>query len=77
MAKVVLLHNDDEVLDPSDTTLRTRGSVRVDGHGMGGWEEHLDGTWTALIGHKPFRGASKQALTAMLETYFADGARTG
>ncbi|CAH2807223.1 MAG: hypothetical protein CPDRYMAC_6508 [uncultured Paraburkholderia sp.] len=30
MPKIELLHND-EVLDPKDSTLRTRGSLRVDG----------------------------------------------
>ncbi|MBN3765282.1 hypothetical protein [Burkholderia sp. Ac-20365] len=71
MTSVELLHNDDEVLDPTDPTLRTRGAVKVDGHGKGSWEEHLDGTWTALIAHETFRAPSKEALAATLETYFS------
>lgn len=38
MPKIELQHNDDEVLDPLDATLRTRGSLRVDGHERGSWD---------------------------------------
>lgn len=37
MAKITLLHVDDEVLDPMDSSLRTRGSREVDGHERGSW----------------------------------------
>jgi hypothetical protein len=43
MSAIELLHNDDEVLNPLDSTLRTRGSLRADGHERGSWEEHFDG----------------------------------
>jgi hypothetical protein len=69
MAHVTLLHNDDEVLDPSDSTLRTRGSVLVDGKEQGSWEEHLDGTWTALIDGESLRASSKDSLIAEIDTY--------
>ncbi|MDN7799440.1 MULTISPECIES: hypothetical protein [Burkholderiaceae] len=71
MADVTLLHNDDEVLDPTDSTLRTRGSVEVDGKEKGSWEEHLNGTWTALIDGESFSAASKDALIERLGMYLS------
>jgi hypothetical protein len=66
MADVTLLHNDDEVLDPSDSTLRTRGSVEVDGKEKGSWEEHVNGTWTALLDGESFSASSKDALVSQI-----------
>ncbi|MFT4063641.1 hypothetical protein [Paraburkholderia sp.] len=71
MAGVTLLHNDDEVLDPTDSTLRTRGSVEVDGKEKGSWAEHLDGTWTALLDGESFSASSKDALVAQIGTYLS------
>ncbi|MHB9842069.1 hypothetical protein Q8F57_045675 [Paraburkholderia terrae] len=71
MVTVNLLHNDDEVLDPSDSSLRTRGTVQVNGHGRGGWEEHLDGTWTALIDGASLQAQSRQALVSQIESHLA------
>lgn len=69
MPDVTLLHNDDEVLDPTDSTLRTRGSVEVDGKEKGSWEEHLDGTWTALLDGESFTASSKEALIEHIGMY--------
>ncbi|PRZ46804.1 hypothetical protein BX589_13273 [Paraburkholderia fungorum] len=71
MADVTLLHNDDEVLDPTDSTLRTRGSVQVDGKAKGSWEEHLNGTWTALLDGESFTASSKDALAAQIGLYLS------
>jgi hypothetical protein len=71
MANVTLLHNDDEVLDPTDSTLRTRGSVEVDGKHKGSWEEHLDGTWTALLDRKSFSASSRKALIEQIGIYLS------
>lgn len=71
MVSVTLLHNDDEVLDPTDSTLRTRGSVEVDGKGKGSWEEHLDGTWTALLDGEAFSASSRDALIAQIGMYLS------
>ena len=71
MVTVNLLHNDDEVLDPSDSTLRTRGSVEMDGHGKGSWEEHLDGRWTALVDSASFQAPSRDALARQIESHFS------
>lgn len=67
MAKITLLHNDDEVLDPADSSLRTRGSLDVDGHEKGSWEEHIDGTWTARLDKERLSAASKEELLSLVE----------
>jgi hypothetical protein len=67
MAKITLIHNDDETLDPADPTLRTRGSLKIDGHERGTWEEHRDGHWSALVDGETVGAASKEALIAQLE----------
>jgi hypothetical protein len=74
MANVTLLHNDDEVLDPTDSTLRTRGSVEVDGKHEGSWEEHLDGTWTALLDGESLSASSKDGLIAQIGNRFSASA---
>lgn len=71
MANITLLHNDDEVLDPTDSTLRTRGSVEVDGKEKGSWEEHLDGTWTALLDGERFSASSREALIEQIGMYLS------
>lgn len=60
MPKIELLHNDDEVLNPLDTTLRIRGSLRIDGHERGSWEEHLDGHYVARIGDTELSAANRR-----------------
>ncbi|KMZ12994.1 hypothetical protein BHUM_00705 [Candidatus Burkholderia humilis] len=67
MTKITLLHNDDETLDPGDPTLRTRGSLQIDGHAHGTWEEHRDGRWTARVDGEAVSAASKEALIAEIE----------
>jgi hypothetical protein len=67
MSRITLLHNDDETLDPTDSTLRARGSLKVDGHERGSWEEHRDGHWTARVDGASFSAASKEALVAQIE----------
>lgn len=74
MANVILLHNDDEVLDPTDSTLRTRGSVLVDGKAEGAWAEHLDGTWTALLDGESLSASSKDGLIAQIGNRFSSSA---
>jgi hypothetical protein len=49
MRTVKLEHNDDTVLDPTDPQLVTRGSLLLDGHECGTWEQRRDGTWTARL----------------------------
>ncbi|WP_438397046.1 hypothetical protein [Caballeronia sp. DA-9] len=49
MKKINLLHNDPEVIDPSDSSLRMRGSIEIDGDDCGKWEQHDNGTWTAAL----------------------------
>ncbi|AMM17352.1 hypothetical protein AX768_24350 [Burkholderia sp. PAMC 28687] len=49
MRTVKLEHNDDTVLDPSDPQLVARGSLLIDGHECGTWEQRRDGTWTARL----------------------------
>lgn len=49
MRTVKLEHNDDTVLDPSDPQLVMRGSLLLDGHECGTWEQRRDGTWTARL----------------------------
>jgi len=49
MRTVKLEHNDDTVLDPADPQLVMRGSVLLDGHECGGWEQRRDGTWIARL----------------------------
>jgi len=49
MRTVKLEHNDDTVLDPSDPQLVMRGSLLLDGHECGGWEQRRDGTWIARL----------------------------
>lgn len=67
MPNVQLLHNDDEVLDPTDSTLRTRGSVEIDGHQSGTWEEHRDGQWTAVVSGTSVSAGSRDALIEQIE----------
>jgi hypothetical protein len=67
MATITLLHNDDETLDPGDPSLRTRGSLKIDGHERGTWEEHRDGRWTALLHGEAISAASKEGLIAEIE----------
>nr|WKF61738.1 hypothetical protein HUO10_006270 [Paraburkholderia busanensis] len=73
MSKITLLHNDDEVLDPTDSTLRVRGTVEVDGKHKGSWAEHLNGSWTALIDGESLSASSKEGLIAQIDNRF--GAR--
>ena len=49
MRTVKLEHNDDTVLDPADPQLVIRGSLLLDGHECGGWEQRRDGTWIARL----------------------------
>jgi hypothetical protein len=49
MRNVKLEHNDDTVLDPADPQLVARGSLLLDGHECGTWEQRRDGTWTARL----------------------------
>lgn len=49
MKTIELLHNDDEVLDPTDSHLVVRGTLLVDGVHVGAWAQHDDGTWKAWI----------------------------
>lgn len=49
MKTIELLHNDDEVLDPTDPHLVKRGSILADGSEVGGWAEHDNGTWKAWV----------------------------
>jgi hypothetical protein len=49
MRTVKLEHNDDTVLDPTDPQLVIRGSLLLDGHECGGWEQRRDGTWIARL----------------------------
>lgn len=74
MTKVTLLHNDDEVLDPTDPTLRTRGSVEIEGKEHGSWEEHLDGTWTAMLDGESLSAPSKDGLIAKIRHRFSSDA---
>ena len=60
MHTVKLEHNDDEVLDPADPQLVVRGSLFIDGHDAGCWEERRDGTWAAHVRHKA-AGSSRRA----------------
>jgi hypothetical protein len=52
MHTVKLEHNDDEVLDPADPQLVVRGSLFIDGHDAGCWEQRRDGTWAAHVRHR-------------------------
>jgi hypothetical protein len=67
MAKVTLLHNDDETLDPADASLRARGSLKVDDRERGSWEAHRDGHWTAQLDGASLQAASKDALIEQIE----------
>jgi hypothetical protein len=49
MRTVKLEHNDDAVLDPADPMLVMRGSVLLDGHELGVWEQRRNGTWIAWL----------------------------
>jgi hypothetical protein len=49
MRTVKLQHNGDTVLDPADPHLVKRGSVLLDGHEPGMWEQRRDGTWIASL----------------------------
>lgn len=49
MRTVKLEHNDDTVLDPADPQLVMRGSVLLDGHECGTWEQCRDGAWIASL----------------------------
>lgn len=60
MAKIELLPNDDEVLDPLDSSLRMRGSLLVDGHERGSWEKHLNGHYIARIDGTELSAPSRQ-----------------
>lgn len=66
MAKIELLHNDDEVLDPLDSTLRMRGSLLIDGHERGSWEEHLDGHYIARTDGTELSAPSRRDLISLL-----------
>ncbi|KND56844.1 hypothetical protein BVER_04076c [Candidatus Burkholderia verschuerenii] len=68
MTRVTLLHNDDETLDPADSSLRARGPLKIDGHERGTWEAHRDGRWTALLDGASIEASSKDALIAQIET---------
>lgn len=47
MKSIELLHNIDELLDPTDSHLVARGSILADGSGIGAWEQRDDGVWAA------------------------------
>jgi hypothetical protein len=49
MRTVKLEHNDDTALDPADPELVMRGSILLDGHAAGSWEQRRDGTWIARL----------------------------
>jgi hypothetical protein len=49
MRSITLEHNDDCVLDPGDPGLVTRGSLLIDGHVAGMWEQRRDGSWIARL----------------------------
>ena len=49
MRTVKLEHNDDTVLDPTDPHLVKCGSLLLDGHECGEWEQRRDGTWIARL----------------------------
>jgi hypothetical protein len=49
MRTVKLEHNDDCALDPADPELVMRGTVLLDGHRAGMWEQRRDGTWIARL----------------------------
>ena len=66
----------DEVLDPADRTLHTRGPVKIDGHETGPWEGHLDGHWTALIDGRSIRAASKEELAGKIANLLPGGVWT-
>jgi hypothetical protein len=68
MHEVRLEHNDDTGLDPADPQLVMRGSLIIDGHEAGCWEQRRDGTWTAHLRHRPgwIVERSKAALTERL-----------
>jgi hypothetical protein len=66
MSTVELLHNDDEVLNPLDSTLRARGSLLVDGEARGSWEEHLDGHFIGRIGAHTLNAPNQAALIALI-----------
>jgi hypothetical protein len=66
MSKITLLHNDPDVLDPTDKSLCMRGSVEIDGKDQGSWEEHKDGTWTARFEAGPLTARSKAELIALI-----------
>ncbi|WP_459904615.1 hypothetical protein [Caballeronia sp. HLA56] len=51
MHDVKLEHNDDATLDPAAPQLVMRGSLFIDGHEAGCWEERRNGTWAARLRH--------------------------
>ena len=62
MKSIELLHNDDELLDPADSHLMARGSILVDGSGVGAWAQRDDGVWKAWVREPHFElTASSQA----------------
>ncbi|QIE29581.1 hypothetical protein [Caballeronia sp. SBC2] len=71
MPKIELQHNDDEVLDPLDSTLRTRGSLRVDGHERGSWEEHLDGHCVGRLDGTELIGRDKGHLITIISQHLS------
>jgi hypothetical protein len=71
MTRVTLLHNDDETLDPADSSLRARGTLKIDGHERGTWETHRDGRWTALLDGASIEASSEDALISQIETRVA------
>jgi hypothetical protein len=72
MSHIQLLHNDDEVLDPTDPALRARGSVLIDGKEYGSWESRTDGSWSAWL-HPVVRldADSSEALKAAIAAHHA------
>jgi hypothetical protein len=68
---IELLHNDDEVLDPADSTLRVRGSLIVGGRRCGSWEEHVDGHCVARIDGETISAPGRGELVKLIEDHMS------
>jgi hypothetical protein len=69
MHHVKLEHNDEETLDPAAPQVAARGSLFIDGHDAGSWEQRRDGTWAAHVRHRDgwIVESSRDALIGRLE----------
>lgn len=54
MKSIELLHNVDDLLDPTDSHLVARGSILANGSGIGAWEQRDDGVWQAWVREPEF-----------------------